>query len=94
MNKKEVLFGLIVSLFLIIFVVPFASSLPDGLERVAEDLGFLCKSENATVFNAPIPDYIFPGINNEVLATFIAAIVGTSFVFFLSYGIAWLLKKR
>lgn len=37
-----------------------ASSRPDGLERVAEDLGFADRAE--VRYQAPAPDYAVPGV--------------------------------
>ena len=43
-------------------VSPLASSSPDGLEKVAEDQGFLDEGRLAGVQeDAPVPDYAFPG---------------------------------
>jgi cobalt/nickel transport system permease protein len=59
-------------------LAPLASPHPDGLERVAEDAGFI-----ETARDAPyeiIPDYVLPGISNEALATIAAGIVGTLIV--------------
>lgn len=64
----------------------FASSSPDGLERVAEDQGFLDVSRQS--FVALIPDYVMPGIADERLATALAGIVGTFAVFFLLFILA------
>lgn len=71
----------------------FASSFPDGLERVAENLGFLEKGEGEPVLKSPIPDYVLPGIENEKLATSIAGIVGTLLVFVVGYGTAALIRQ-
>ena len=71
---------------------PLASSSPDGLERVAEDKGFI-----GLVQEAPfqvIADYIFPGMGNEAAATILAGIIGTVILFGVVYGIAWLLVSR
>lgn len=57
----------------------FASSSPDGLEKVAEIQGFL--EQGKQLFVAVIPDYMMPGIHNQKLATSLAGIVGTSAVF-------------
>lgn len=75
-------------------LAPLASSSPDGLERVAEDEGFLGLGQDAPY--QVIADYVFPGIENEVLATILAGIVGTLVLFGVAYGLAWLitLKKR
>jgi hypothetical protein len=65
-------------------VSPFASSQPDGLERVAEDQGFL---DAGQAQSGPIADYAFPGIGNERVATGLAGFAGTLIVFGLAYGI-------
>ena len=71
---------------------PLASPHPDGLERVAEDHGFLDRARDAPY--QVIPDYLFPGIENEALATIVAGLVGTVAVFGLGYGLAWVLRRR
>jgi ABC-type spermidine/putrescine transport system permease subunit I len=71
---------------------PLASPHPDGLERVAEDEGFLDQAEDAPY--QAIPDYVFPGIENEALATILAGLAGTVLLFVLGYGLAWLLRRR
>jgi hypothetical protein len=62
------------------------------LERVAEDEGFLNQAQDAPY--QIIPDYSFPGIENEALATVVAGLVGTAFLFGLGYALAWLLRRR
>ena len=73
-------------------LAPLASSSPDGLERVAEDKGFIGLGEEAPY--QVIADYIFPGIENEAVATILAGIFGTLILFGVAYGIAWLLALR
>ncbi len=68
---------------------PLASSSPDGLERVAEDKGFIGLSGEPPF--QVIADYVFPGIGNEVLATILAGIIGTLILFGVAYTLAWLL---
>ncbi len=71
---------------------PLASSSPDGLERVAEDKGFIVLGREAPF--RLVADYIFPGIKNDVLATILAGITGTLLLFALAYGVAWLIKSK
>jgi len=71
---------------------PLASSSPDGLERVAEDKGFIGLT-GAEPFQI-IADYVFPGIENEALATIAAGLIGTLFLFGIAYGVARLLTLR
>ena len=94
MNKKDILFGLFAALLLAILISPFASSFPDGLERVAEDKGFLEKGEIEPAMVSPVPDYACPGIKNRKLATSAAGVTGTLIVFGAAYGFAALLKRK
>jgi len=83
--------ALLISLLLAV-LSPLASSYPDGLEKVAENQGFLEKAHES-MFSV-IPDYMFPGIENEAVATIIAGLLGTLLVFAAALGIAGLLKTR
>lgn len=71
---------------------PLASSHPDGLEWVAEQSGFL-EAARGPLFNL-IPNYVFPGISNEALATIIAGIIGTLLVFGVTLAIGYTRRKR
>jgi len=71
---------------------PLASSSPDGLERVAENKGFIDLGREAPF--QIIADYVFPGMENEALATILAGLIGTLILFGVAYGVAWLLKSR
>jgi cobalt/nickel transport system permease protein len=81
-------YGGLVSLALALFVSPFASSWPDGLEKVAEVLGFQDQA-SAPALPAPLPDYGVPGLRWDVLGTSLAGGIGTVVVF----GLAWLLAR-
>lgn len=91
--KKIIISGMIVAVVLAVIFSPFASKRPDGLERVAEDKGFLEKGEGKEVFHSPLADYLFPGIKNEILATSLAGLVGVLITFFIVFLLARLLKK-
>lgn len=65
--------GVIISL-LVVFISPLASSNPDGLERVAEDIGFLEKGMSSTY--EVLPDYTIPFLGETGLSTILAGIVG------------------
>jgi cobalt/nickel transport protein len=94
MTKKNILIGLFAALILAAVISPFASSRPDGLERVAEDKGFLEKGEGVQAVVSSAPDYVFPGIKNEKVAKSLAGAVGTLCVFAAGYGVAAMLKKK
>lgn len=78
--------GLLIALGLAA-AAPLASAHPDGLEWVAEQNGFLDLAQGP-VYKI-IPDYIFPGIGSEALATILAGVIGTLIVFGVSLGVAY-----
>lgn len=92
MAKKDVLIGLAIALLLAGGISLFASSWPDGLERVAEDKNFIERA--AVMLKSPIPDYAFPGLHNEKVAGSIAGIAGVLIVFGLGLGLSQLLKGK
>ena len=65
-------------------LAPLASGSPDGLERVAEDSGFIERAQGAPY--AIIADYVVPGIQNEALATILAGIIGVTVVYVMVVG--------
>jgi len=91
LKKYWWLIGLLLAVVVALFS-PLASPHPDGLERVAEDEGFLVQAQDAPY--QVVPDYAFPGIENEALATIAAGVVGTVLLFGLGYGLAWVLRRR
>lgn len=85
--------GIIIALFMASVLSLFASSEPDGLERVAEDQGFAEKAEEKEVLQAPMPDYVIPGIGNEEVAASLAGLIGVLIIFVITIGWAKLLKR-
>jgi cobalt/nickel transport system permease protein len=83
--------GVIVSLIAVL-LSPLASGDPDGLERVAEDMGFL-----EAGLDAPyqiLPDYTIPFLGETALSTIVAGVVGALVVLGLMVVIGGMLKKR
>lgn len=81
-----IVIGLAVAIIVALFS-PLASPSPDGLERVAENQGFLALGQEP-VYEI-LPDYTIPWIGNEAITTILAVAVGTLIVF----GAAWLVGK-
>jgi cobalt/nickel transport protein len=76
MKDNYWVYGIIAALFLAGFISLYASSYPDGLERVAEDHKFLEKGEGKEVIESPMADYIVPGIENDSLSASLAGVAG------------------
>jgi PDGLE domain len=76
-------------------VSPYASSSPDGLEKVAEDKAFLDQGTLHSVQeDAPVPDYAFPGVDDPRVATGLAGFVGTLLVFGSGYVLVLATRRR
>jgi cobalt/nickel transport system permease protein len=65
--------GLIVAL-VVVFLAPFASANPDGLERVAIDMGFIERGTDAPY--QILPDYTIPLLGDTGLSTVLAGVAG------------------
>jgi cobalt/nickel transport system permease protein len=65
--------GVAVSIFAVL-LSPLASASPDGLERVAEDMGFLHLGQSAPF--EIIPDYSVPFLGETALSTIVAGVIG------------------
>ena len=91
MNQRWWLIGLVVAL-LIAVISPLASPHPDGLERVAEDEGFIEHAQSPLY--ELIPDYVLPGIDRESVATVLAGVIGTLIIFALVFGVGKIITRR
>jgi cobalt/nickel transport system permease protein len=69
-----VIAGLLVSLA-VVLLSPLASADPDGLERVAEDLGFIDRGGGLPPY-AVLPDYTVPFLGETPLSTILAGVIG------------------
>ncbi len=82
--------GIAVSL-LAVFLSPLASASPDGLERVAGDMGFLHLGQSAPY--KILPDYTIPILGGTALSTIIAGAVGALVVLGLVVLVGRSLRK-
>jgi cobalt/nickel transport system permease protein len=82
--------GLVASLA-VVLLAPFASADPDGLERVAQDLGFLERAQEAP--HQLLPDYTIPGIDDPTIATAAAGLVGVAIVVGVVAALARLARR-
>ena len=83
--------GLLIALA-ITFASPLADSNPDGLERVAEDQGFIALAEPSAY--ELMPDYTIPAISQEGVTTIAAGVVGVLAVASVGYGVARLTGRK
>jgi cobalt/nickel transport system permease protein len=72
-GRGWIIAGVIVSL-IVVLLSPLASADPDGLERVAIDMGFIDAGQSAPF--AIIPDYTVPFLGETPLSTIAAGAIG------------------
>ena len=72
-SRGWVVAGVLISLA-VVLLSPLASADPDGLERVAGDLGFL--SQGASAPYAILPDYTVPFLGSTPFSTILAGTLG------------------
>jgi cobalt/nickel transport system permease protein len=75
-----------------VLLSPLASASPDGLERVAEDMGFLHLGQSASY--QVLPDYTVPFLGETALSTIVAGIVGAMVVLGLMIVIGQSLRRK
>jgi len=97
-NGKEtnpaLMYSAVMILGLLLLIAPFASQLPDGLDRVAQSLGFESKKTENQGFSTPLKDYRFFGIESNALSTIAAGMIGAGIVFAISFLLAGVLIPR
>lgn len=87
--------ALAVAVGLAVFASPYASSSPDGLEKVAGAKGFLADGRlHAVQERSPVPGYALPGIHDPRLATGLAGLLGTLLVAFVGVAVVELARRR
>ncbi len=86
-----VVVGALIALAVVI-ISPWASANPDGLERVAIDLGFINTGQDAAY--QILPDYTIPFLGETGLSTILAGLVGAVIVGGLIYGLMRIMRRK
>lgn len=92
--RRLLLVGLVVALLVAGVASYYASGHPDGLERVAEQAGFLDTARDSAAADSPLADYRTDGIDDARLSGGVAGVVGAVVVLVLTAGLAWALRRR
>ena len=79
--KKHLGTVALIVVFLAVFI-PFASSSPDGLERVVETFGV---AEHAPFWNGIMSDYAITAIGDPYVSTLLAGVFGTFMVLLATF---------
>jgi ABC-type Fe3+ transport system permease subunit len=84
--------GVAIAALVVVVFAPLASSDPDGLERVAEDQGFIDRASN--FFSGLLGDYAIPGISDPAVSTIVSGLIGVAIVLVVMFALGRLLARR
>lgn len=93
-NRRAPLVGLLITLFLAAVVSFYASSSPDGLEKVASDKGLSQNEQEHDLADSPLADYQTKGVDNARLSSGLAGIAGVAITLALGTGLAFAVRRR
>jgi hypothetical protein len=93
-TRRFLLGGLLVALLLAGVGSYYASAHPDGLERVAEQTGFLDSATDHAAGDGPMADYTVRGVDSPRVAGGLAGVVGVLVTLLLAGGLAWAVRRR
>ena len=84
--------GIAIAVLVVVVLAPLASSDPDGLERVAEDNGFIGQAQN--VVGGLFGDYGIPGIDDPAVSTILSGLLGIGILLVVVFLVGRLLARR
>ncbi len=93
-NRNFLILGLLISALLAGGASFYASSSPDGLEKVAEDIGFIETAKDHANSDTALADYGIKGIENERLSVGAAGVIGVVATGAVSGGLFLLLRRK
>ncbi|MEY3973114.1 MAG: hypothetical protein RJA71_426 [Actinomycetota bacterium] len=93
-QKTFLIVGFVASLFLAGVVSFYASSHPDGLEKVAQDIGFIETAKEHTNADGALADYGVKGVDNARLSTGLAGVIGVVATGVVSTGLFMLVRRK
>jgi cobalt/nickel transport system permease protein len=93
-RRALVLVGLLVALVLAGGVSYWASSAPDGLNKVASDQGIDKGAQDHQLDDSPLAGYETDGVGDGRLSGGLAGVVGVAVTFLVVGGLAWGVRRR
>lgn len=93
-HRKVWLTGLAASLLLAGFVSFYASSNPDGLEKVAADHGIDRAAEEHASADSPLADYGVRDVEDARLSGGLAGVIGVGVTVVAGSGVFWAVRRR
>ena len=93
-NRKFYASALLVSVLLAGGASFYASSSPDGLEKVAEDVGIIETAKDHTFSDFTLSDYGIAGLENARLSVGFAGLIGVVVTALVALGLFMFSRKK
>ena len=93
-SRRFLAIFLLVSLLVAGVASYYASSRPDGLEYVADKVGFIDRADDSPAAKSPLADYSTKGVDNDRISGGIAGVAGSALVLVLAGGLFRVLRRR
>jgi hypothetical protein len=88
---KGVTKAFILTILGLVVLIPFASTFPDGLEKVVESLGL---REPESTWSGLMPDYTFPFAENLYMTKLISGLIGLFLAFGIARVVGWAIARK
>ena len=93
-TRNLLIAAFVVSLLLAGVVSYYASSSPDGLEKVSADHGISQQAKDHDLDGSPLADYGVDGVDDARLSGGLAGVIGVGITFVLASGLVLLVRRR
>ena len=91
-GRRGWVIGIAIAVLVVVVLAPLASSDPDGLERVAEDNGFIGQAQN--IVGGLFGDYGIPGIDDPTVSTILSGLLGIGILLAVVFLVGRVLARR
>ena len=94
-SKKLLIIGLLASIVIAGFLSFYASSQPDGLEKVSADQGLDVTAVDSANADSVLADYGVAGVENERASAFLGGVIGVAITGLAGVGLyVWLREPK
>lgn len=94
-SKKLLVIGLLASIVIAGFLSFYASSHPDGLEKVSADQGLDVTAVDSANAGSALADYGVAGVENERASAFLGGVIGVAITGLAGVGLyVWLREPK
>ena len=92
--KRLLVIGALVAVVLAAVVSIYASSQPDGLEKVAADHGIVAQERDSAAAGSPLAGYSVTGVSDPRLGGAAAGLVGVAVTAVAAFGLFYVVRRR